>query len=132
MSMAIPSGPQCLCEHSATAHFRGTGHACSFCDCAGYSVGPFVVDRPPAHNQTDEVSLALAKLGQHPAFAAVLPAHLAALAGRGRRRLFMAGSTLMDKGDSSDCLYLLLKGAVRVERPATGLMPVLEVELGAG
>lgn len=72
------------------------------------------------------------KLWEHPAFAGISPGELQELARQGRKRTILSGTVLMDKGDDSDRLYLLLKGSVGVERPAAGLIPELSATLGPG
>jgi signal-transduction protein with cAMP-binding, CBS, and nucleotidyltransferase domain len=131
VNTTAPSGERCECGHSGTAHIRDRTHACAFCECGRYLPDAAAGELAP-RLEPNEVTRALQLLGENPAFAGVTSWHLSALGRRGRKRLFMAGSILMDKGDSSDRLYFLLKGVVQVERPAAGALPALSAELGPG
>jgi cyclic nucleotide-binding protein len=132
----VPSGPvtspppdrPCACGHSSSAHRRG---ACAFCECQAYKQDELIVEHTP-QREPDEVWAALEMLALKPAFQGLTPLHLTTMAQRGQKRLLMAGTTLMDKGDSSDQLYLLLKGEVHVERPPVGALPALSADLGPG
>ncbi len=64
----------------------------------------------------------------------VIPLHgLMDLARRGRMRRFTADSQLMRQGDMSDCMYIVAKGRVRVERNHPDLTePLVLAELGPG
>ena len=125
---APPPERPCACGHSTSAHRHGP---CSFCECPAYKQDELIVEHKP-QREPDEVWAALELLALKPAFQGLTPLHLTAMAQRGQKRLLMAGTTLMDKGDSSDQLYLLLKGEVHVERPAAGALPALSANLGAG
>jgi CRP-like cAMP-binding protein len=124
----LPPERPCACGHSFSAHRR---RPCSFCDCQAYKADELIVDHMPKR-EPDEVWLALEMLAAKPAFQGLTPLHLTVMAQRGQKRLLMARTTLMDKGDSSDQLYLLLKGEVHVERPAAGALPALSADLGPG
>jgi signal-transduction protein with cAMP-binding, CBS, and nucleotidyltransferase domain len=114
-----------------SAHRRDHSSACSFCDCDSYAPDPFTVEHAEPKNP-DEVWVALETLARNPAFKGLTPLHLTAMAQHGHKRLFMAGSVLMEKGDSSDKLFLLLKGEVKVEREPQGALPALHAQLGPG
>ncbi|HEV8536751.1 MAG TPA: cyclic nucleotide-binding domain-containing protein [Candidatus Limnocylindria bacterium] len=55
---------------------------------------------------------------------------LDALAARGQRRTFTAGSVLMREGEPSTTLHVVLTGRVRVERSGDSSEPVTLAELG--
>jgi CRP-like cAMP-binding protein len=120
----------CLCGHSEAAHQRTPTGACAFCLCAAFSPGSSPQDE--AKGPPDEIEAALAKLAGHPAFAPLDPALLDLLAKRGKRRTILRDTILMDKGDPSDRLYLLLRGEVDVSREARGAVPALSATLGPG
>ena len=130
-SVTPPTARPCSCGHSSSAHHRNKTTACSFCRCQSYSPDPYIVEHEPA-GPPDEVWSALELLVRNPAFAGLSPVHVTAMVKRGHKRLLMAGTVLMNTGDSSEKLYLLLKGQVQVERPATGALPTLSAELGPG
>ncbi|HLG71466.1 MAG TPA: cyclic nucleotide-binding domain-containing protein [Chloroflexota bacterium] len=121
----------CNCGHSQAAHHRTSTGECAFCSCLAYSAGT-----PEPHRETkdepDEVKSAIERLAQHPAFAGLDPALLGTLTQRGKRRTILRDAVIMDKGDASDRLYLLLRGEVEVTREAHGVVPELSATLGPG
>lgn len=55
------------------------------------------------------------------------------LLGQARKRTFGTGSDLMRQGDVSDCMYVIVRGRVRVERTHPALtVPLMLAELGRG
>jgi len=71
-------------------------------------------------------------LAKHAAFSKLEQEQLEALGRRGRKRLIASGTIIMDKGDESKHMYLLLKGSMRVERHARGKVPHLVANLSRG
>jgi CRP-like cAMP-binding protein len=67
------------------------------------------------------------------AFAGLPKEGLARLAERGKPCNFPAGAELMHQGDEGDCLYVVLRGQVQVERSHPDLAePLILAELGPG
>lgn len=61
------------------------------------------------------------------------PGSLPNLAERGRPRLFPRGTVLMRQGERAESMYLIVRGAVRVERSGPTLIrPLHLADLGAG
>ncbi len=117
----------CSCGHSEAAHAR-TG-ACAFCSCGAFGVE---AEAPVYKKEPNELDDALAKLAEHPAFGGVTVAELLPLAERGRKRVIMRDTVLLDKGEASDRIYFILHGQVAVQRPARGAVAELDVTLGPG
>src|SRR5579862_4415419 len=121
---------ECVCRHSVTAHNLGPKKACSFCSCEGFR-DPATAP-PPMQPLSGEAMRALAILEKNPAFRHVPPEHLEALARLGHRRLYLDGYLLMEQGEPSSSLHILVKGTCKVEREVPGREPVFLAELHPG
>jgi len=87
----------------------------------------------PAPAGIDSTLAALEALGRNLAFSRVTPQHRRDLATHGRKRLFLAGTPLMEQGEHSTAAYLLLTGRVKVERRETAAEEAIGLaELGPG
>jgi CRP-like cAMP-binding protein len=119
----------CVCHHSFTAHNVATGGRCAFCTCKQY--------RQPATAEvevqplSDDALRAVELLQRNEGFRDVRREFLTEFVREGRRKLFMDGAMLMQQGQASDCLYVLLRGTVKVEREVNGGVITL-AELGPG
>ncbi|HLY67457.1 MAG TPA: cyclic nucleotide-binding domain-containing protein [Chloroflexota bacterium] len=121
----------CVCDHSQAAHGRLSAGGCAFCACKAFRPAePRELPVPDAPLEP-EIAAALDVLAQHVAFQQVSAADLDALGRRGGKRYFPDGTILMDKGDKSDRLFLVLKGSFRVERYARNKLAFLG-RLGRG
>ena len=121
----------CVCRHSFTAHKIGKAKGCSFCTCEAFR-DPADAPPPPPQPLSDRALKALEILSRNPSFKHVASEHLAEIARGGQRRLFLAGAHLMEQGEASDSLHILVKGTVRVERIMAGREPLLLADLSAG
>ncbi|GEM_PF-3361671 len=65
---------------------------------------------------SEDARRALEVLAQNGEFRHISHEHLAEFARQGRRQLFAGGAVLMRQGAESDCLHILVKGEVKVER----------------
>jgi CRP-like cAMP-binding protein len=66
-------------------------------------------------------------------FRSIPSSGLTALATRGTPRTFAAGDVLMRQGQHSDCLHVIMRGLVQVERSHPQILsPVVLAELGPG
>ena len=75
----------------------------------------------------------LAALARTPVFESLPFEGLSGLAKEGRKRLFVAGSQIVRQGDPSDCMHIIVRGLVRVERSHPEITdPIVLAELGAG
>jgi CRP-like cAMP-binding protein len=72
-------------------------------------------------------------LSQVPIFRDLPPDALARLIEQSRVRTFDAGEHLMRQGEASECMHVVLRGRVQVERSHHNLQePIVLAELGAG
>ena len=123
----------CACGHSEAAHARTAGAGCAFCNCRAFHVPEDSKSPPHADpDKPDELTGALAILAQNPAFSNLAPGELDALAQRGQKRIILKDAIVMDKGQVSDRLYLVLQGRISVNRPAAGAVAELRATLGPG
>jgi CRP-like cAMP-binding protein len=121
---------QCVCRHSVTAHNVGSQKACSFCSCESFR-DPADVPQPVAP-LSEQALKALAILEKNPAFKHVPPEHLEEMARLGHRRLYLDGYLLMEQGEPSSSLHILVKGSCKVEREVPGREPIFLAELHPG
>jgi len=129
----VPLDPaaQCECQHSRGAHTRGFRHGCAFCDCKAFR--EWVPQVETVENALpQDLARALEMLAQQPGFRDLDSKHIAALGQYGRRRYFASGSILLDWGDASDRVFLILSGSVQAELPAQGDKPARTLHLGPG
>jgi len=130
--MSAPAVLTCLCRHSFSAHSAGRSKGCSFCSCPGFR-DPSVAPPPPPEPLSDQAIAALAILGRNPAFKHVSKEHLDEIARHGHRRLFLPDAQLMEQGERSDSLHILVKGGAQVERQLPGRPePLFLAELQPG
>ncbi len=123
----------CVCSHSQGAHKRRDPHPCGLCNCARYRDGAELVAAAAANKPlSQDATRALDLLARNPAFAGVASEHLKALAACSHRHLLLAGTVLMTEGMSSDRVYILTRGTVRVERGIDYPVPQLLARLGPG
>jgi CRP-like cAMP-binding protein len=120
---------QCVCHHSFTAHNVAKGGRCAFCSCKQYCE-PDHPEFAPEPISEDALRAVDVLLGNQ-AFKEVRREYLIEFVRQGERKLFLEGATLMEQGAASDCLYVLLKGLVRVDREVEG-QSILLAQLGAG
>jgi len=129
MLAAMPA-TECVCRHSLTAHNVGHAKSCSFCSCETFR-DP--AEAPPPLEPLSEKALkALEILERNPAFKHVPPKHLEDLARMGQRRLLLEGFMLMEQGEPSSSLHILVRGAAKVEREVPGKEPILLATLAPG
>jgi len=123
---------KCVCRHSLAAHGRSGTSICGFCLCTSFRAEP---PREPLRTEAGldpVVAASLRVLARNPAFAELDTDELAAMGRQGRKRIVPVGTILIDEGDASDRVYLLLDGHVRVERDATDETGALLAALGPG
>lgn len=121
---------QCVCRHSFTAHTVGALKACSFCSCEKFR-DP-TTEPPPVQPLSEQALHALAILEKNPAFKHVPPEHLEQIAKLGHRRLYLDGYMLMEQGEPSSSLHILVRGVCKVEREVPGKAPLFLAELHEG
>ena len=122
----------CVCHHSQTAHSIGRSHGCSFCNCKEFR-DPAELPAPPPEPLSDQALKALAILANNDAFKHVPKEHLDEIARHGHRRLWLAEDIVMEQGEASDSLHILVKGSVKVERIISGMKePLFLAELQPG
>lgn len=131
-----PAGPaedhMCQCHHSPGAHKKREPHACGLCTCNQYRDSSNAAATASPQPLTDDAKRALDTLAHNPTFKGVTQDHLRRLAACSRRRLVLAGTVLMTEGIASDRLYVLVRGAVRVEKGIDDLVPRTLARLGPG
>src|SRR5581483_7089019 len=106
---------ECVCRHSIKAHSIGMAMACSFCSCKAFR-DPSELPPPPPQPLSERAEKALDILAHNPAFKHVAPSHLTEIARHGQRRLFLENAVLMEQGEPSDSIHIVVKGQVKVER----------------
>jgi len=75
----------------------------------------------------------LSALHELPIFAEIPAAEIRRIVDKARPRSFPTGRILMEQGESSDCVYIILSGSVRVENSHPDLKSPLELAtLGPG
>jgi len=121
---------ECVCRHSLTAHNVGPEKSCSFCSCAKFRDPADAPATPQPLSEQAEKALDI--LSKNPAFKHVPAQHLEDLAKLGQRRLYLDGYMLMEQGEPSSSLHVLVKGTVKIEREVPGKAPILLAELGPG
>ncbi|MHB8619161.1 MAG: cyclic nucleotide-binding domain-containing protein [Chloroflexota bacterium] len=125
-----PDMMYCVCKHSQSAH-RGTTGACAFCKCEELR-DPANLPLPPPAPLSDAALRALEILSNNPAFKTVPIEHLKAMAQFGRRRLFLEHAIVMEQGEPSDVLFILVKGAVSIDKKIGPNQTLHLAELGPG
>ena len=122
----------CVCRHSYTAHVLGSSKGCSFCNCQEFKDPAELQPQKKVEPLSEQAVKALDMLSANPAFRAVDPAQLKDIARLGHRRLFLADAVLMDQGEASESLHIIVKGRVKVEREVAGGDIIFLAEVGAG
>ena len=121
-------GP-CVCHHSFTAHNVSAGKGCAFCSCETYQEPGQPAAGP--RELSAEALRAVELLAGNDAFKQVRQEYLLEFVREGQRKLFLDGAVLMQQGEPSDCLYVLMKGSVKVEREGSG-NSIMLAQLGPG
>jgi CRP-like cAMP-binding protein len=121
---------ECVCRHSFTAHSVGLKKSCSFCACEAFR-DPASAP-PPPQPLSEQALKALEILEKNQAFKHVPPEHLESIAQLGKRRLYLDGFLLMEQGEPSSSLHILVKGTCKVEREVPGKAPIFLAELHPG
>ncbi len=126
-SASSSANPACRCRHSLGAHHGGK--RCLFCGCVEFQVEEPVDPQPQPQGQTSATVLEL--VAQQPAFRNVDWNHLLEMARRGQPRGFRVRMPLIEEGDASDCIFLIMAGRAKVECYEQGLMRHL-ADVGPG
>lgn len=127
--MILPMPSPCVCHHSFTAHSIARGGGCAFCSCKEYRE-PKIAPIEPLPLSSDALR-AVDLLSGNDSFKNVREEYLVEFVRQGQRKRFLDGAQLMEQGQPSDCLYVLLKGLVKVERDLSG-QAIKLAELGPG